>query len=140
MICMFLQNPNSVSSLSFIYTFVATYVIMYLNSLEYKTKFIKNSSVIIGVYLSTLPISIYVNGWVSIPGLAFGILLAPVFIIVYTASLFLFPFKWLMNYTYIAFEFILNSFNELNYLVDIKKPPIVFIKNNIFNTILFLYN
>ena len=124
MLFMFLMNPNSIYSLSFIFTFIATYVVIYINTLEFKTDTRKYLAIAIGAYTSNVFISIYTNGWLSIFGVFFGALLSPVFVVTYSLSLFLFPIKDLMEYIYTAFNFVLNSVNSLNVVVDITKPSL----------------
>ena len=128
MLLMFVVNPNSIYSLSFIFTFIATFVVIYINSLEFKTNTRKYFAIAIGAYLSNAVIATYTNGWISIFGVFFGALLSPVFVITYSLSLFLFPFKGLMEYIYIAFIFILNSVDTLNIVVDFNRPSLIFVQ------------
>lgn len=125
-ITMMVIAPWSITSLSFIYTFIATYVVIFMNSFKYKTELRKWTFVCIAAYLSTILISMLSNKHFSIFSLFFGIGLSPVFIVFYVLTLVLFPFKDLLNYMYLAFDFILHSFNQVNI-----RLPINFLSNEI---------
>lgn len=96
-------SPMSVFSLSFIFTFVATFVIVFINGIEFKTKTRKYIAIIVFSYMSNVLIVMYTNHTFAVFGILFGVILTPVFAIIYSMSIFLFPFKWLMNYIDCAF-------------------------------------
>ena len=121
---MFLKNPNSVFSLSFIFTFIATYVVIFINTIKFKATWHKYLAIAIGAYLSNMFIALYINGWWSVFGVIFGAILSPIFVIVYSLSIFLFPFKSVMEYVYWAFIAILKAINELNIVVDVPSIPL----------------
>lgn len=118
-ITMFIFAPWSIMSLSFIYTFVATYVVIYVNSLKFKNDLRKWVAVSFFAFISTMPISVLSNGYFSIFSLFFGIALSPVFVVYYILTITLFPFKELLNYLYYLFDFILLAFNEINIKIQI---------------------
>ena len=62
MLLMFVTNPNSIYSLSFIFTFIATFVVIYINTLEFKTNTRKYFAIAVGAYLSNAVIATYTNG------------------------------------------------------------------------------
>ncbi len=125
---MLLINPFQIYSLSFIFTFIATYVIVYINTLKFKSKYLKYFAIVIGAYLSNVPIAIYINGWWSVFGLLFGIALLPPFIVIYVVSLFLFPFKDLLEWIYTYFILLLKVFERLNILITVPKIPLELIQ------------
>lgn len=130
MILMFLVRPRSVTSLSFILTFLATFTIMIINEINWKTKLKKYVAFVLITYLSTLPIIISINEFIAPFGIIWATTLAPLFSLMYTITLFLFPFKDLMNFIYSAFDQILNFINKLNICIDvhwIKQTWIIYI-------------
>lgn len=118
MALMFLINPHNVTSYSYILTYMATYVIMIVNDIKFKRKGMKTLTLNLMAYFSTLPIILSMNGYISIFGLLFGFLLTPIFIFMYVATLFLFPFKEFLNYLYIAFDFVLKSVDSINIMIN----------------------
>lgn len=130
MMLMFVSSPRKVGSLSFILTFIATFTIMMVNEIKWKTKIKKWSAFIFFTYLSTLPIIISINNFIAPLGIVWATILAPLFSFIYTLTLFLFPFKDLMNLVYSSFDLILNTINKLNFIIDvyfIKQSTVVYI-------------
>lgn len=93
MALMAIISPMSVFSLSFIFTFVATFVIVFVNGIEFKTKTRKYIAIIVFSYLSNVLIVMYTNHTFAVFGILFGVVLTPVFATIYSLSIFLFPFK-----------------------------------------------
>jgi hypothetical protein len=65
-------------------------------------------------------IIIYINKFISILGLLYGIILSPLIIFIYIVHLTLFWFKSLINYIDYYFIWILKLINKTNYLINIK--------------------
>lgn len=118
MILLALINPRGISSLSFILTFMANYSIVIFNYINFKNKKYKLVLFPIFIYLCTLPVIVYINKFISPLGLLWSIILAPVFSIVYTLSIFLFPFKDLMEIIYGSFDFIFTKIYSLNVIIN----------------------
>ncbi|WKX02543.1 ComEC/Rec2 family competence protein [Candidatus Mycoplasma mahonii] len=116
---MFLYKPYSIKSLSFIYTFLATGTVLYINSFKFKSDLMKYLSISIIVYFITVPISIYINHFFAPLGILMGIIFTPIMMMVYTLSIFLFPFKDVMNQVYIVFVWLLKVMDGVNPLVKI---------------------
>lgn len=114
MIIFILVNPNSIFSLSFVFSFTATFFVLFANSVKTKSKFKKFILIYLFAYSSNIPIALYINGWISIFGLIFGIALTPVFILTYCLSIFCFYLKVPLNYYYWLFLKILQFFNAIN--------------------------
>lgn len=90
---MFIANPNIVYSISFILTFLATYVVLLINSFEFKNERYKYIAIAVFAYSSNVAIVAYLNHFFTLFGIVYGILLGPVFVVVYAMTLVLFPFK-----------------------------------------------
>ncbi|MGL6124887.1 MAG: MAG0480 family ComEC-like protein [Metamycoplasmataceae bacterium] len=126
MLFMFIVNPFIVFSLSFIFTFLITFGILFV--IDTKNIKIRSLLIILVSYFSSVVISILINGWVNIFGIVNSIIFSPIIIINYIISVFGFPFKGLLNGYYIFLDNIINIFynNSLiinvdinNYFVDI---------------------
>lgn len=117
MLMMLLYKPSQIASISFVLTFIATAAIILINEATFKSKTRKYLATCILVHLSTLPVIVALNGFAAPLGIMWGSLLAPVFIVVYTLSIFLFPFKPLMELIYKGFDFILHSIVQINPIV-----------------------
>lgn len=87
------------------------------NGFKYKTEFRKFLFVSLFAYSSTLLISINTNDFFSPLGFFYGIALSPLFVLYYVISIALFPFKELLNFLYIPFDFLLHLFDSINFLV-----------------------
>lgn len=109
----------SIYSLSFIFTFVATFVIVFIQGFEFDSKTSKYISIIIFSYLSNIVIVMYINHHFSVLGLVFGVVLTPVFVLIYMLSIFLFPFKSLLNHIDHGFVWIMKAFNQINFLINV---------------------
>lgn len=114
-------KPMSIYSLSFIFTFIATFTVVFINGIEFKSKNIKYISIVIGAYLSNVLITVYVNHSFSVFGLIFGIALTPPFVIVYLLTILLFPIKPLLNYIDYGFIWVIKVFNNINLMVSAPK-------------------
>ncbi len=119
---MMIYKPYSVTSLSFIFTFLATAVIMIINDLKFKNDFRKFLVISIGVYLATLPISIYINGYFAPEGFLMGIVFTPILVVLYSVTLLFFPIKGMMDHVYWAFLWFLGIMKDINVLIEIPKP------------------
>ncbi len=125
---MLIYKPHMTSSLSFIFTFLATAVIMIINELNFKTEFRKFLAISIGVYLSVLPISVYINGYLAILGFLFGIVFTPVLMILYSMTILFFPIKHMMDYVYFGFIWFLKIMDKINPLIHFEKPKLFWIQ------------
>ena len=119
MMIIFFWKPYAVTSLSFIFTFLATAVILIINTFEFKNEFRKYLAISFIVYISTLPISILINGYVAPLGFINGLVFTPVLIIMYPLSIILLPFKDVLDYIYIAFIFFVDVIDSINILITI---------------------
>ena len=118
---MFLANPNIIYSISFILTFLATYVVLLINSFEFKKERYKYISIIVFAYSSNVTIVAYLNHFFTLFGILYGVLLGPVFVVVYTLTLILFPFKWLLDKVDWLFILLLETFDKTNILIDLPR-------------------
>ena len=118
MILLALINPRGISSLSFILTFMANYSIVIFNYINFKNKKYKLVLFPVFIYLCTLPVIVYINKFISPLGLLWSVILAPVFSVVYTLSIFLFPFKSIMEIIYGSFDFIFSKIYSLNVIIN----------------------
>lgn len=112
-------NPYYVYSFSYIFTFLATSLILLVN----RSNWSKKTKIFIlpfFIYFGTLPITIKLNNFISPLGIIWEIILAPIILIVYSITLFLFPFKDIMINIYLSLELILLFFKKLNFLIEIK--------------------
>ena len=127
MAVMFIWKPRSIYSLSFIFTFIATYVVIIVNSFKFVKKRNKYISIALFAYLSNFLPVVFNNGYISIFGIIYGVVLSPVFVFMYVITLFLFPFKDLMEYIDMGFIYILKFFNNSNILININKFSIYYV-------------
>ena len=114
-----IYNPWVIKSLSFIFTFIATGTILFLNGFNIKNKWKKNLLIFIGVYISTIFIAIAINKYISLLGIFFGIFLMPIFSFLFIISTFLFPFKNILSYVYFWFKQLLFALNWINILIEV---------------------
>nr|WP_168380681.1 ComEC/Rec2 family competence protein [Mycoplasma todarodis] len=119
-------NPFLIESISFQLTFIATLTIMYLNTLDIKSKSVKYFIINFGVFLATLPIVASMNGWISLWGVFYSIALTPLISLIYVLSLLLIPFKSLLSNLYYILLLTLKVFNK----------TVIIIKTNFFSTTL----
>lgn len=82
---------------------MATTVILIINTFTFKNEFRKYLAISFFVYLATLPISIFINGYVAPLGFVMGLVFTPVLVVVYPLSIILLPFKNILDYIYVAF-------------------------------------
>ncbi|NQZ66007.1 MAG: ComEC/Rec2 family competence protein [Mycoplasmatales bacterium] len=142
---MFAINPRSIYSLSFILTFMATFVILGVNNFKFNNRTWKYFFLIISPYFSNLIIIMYINHYFAIFGIIYGIILTPVFMFVYIFTLLMFPFKTLVEYVDLIFLKILKIFNKINIIIDFKPFSIeyVYLSYGILNScfiILLIWN
>lgn len=121
MALMFIIKPRSIYSLSFIFTFIATFVVIISNQIKFKNKTIKYILIIIFAFLSNLLIVMYQNNFFSVFGIIYGTILSPIFVILYSFTIFLFPIKGIMEYIDMIFVYILYFFNETNIVIEFHK-------------------
>ncbi|MCK5807317.1 MAG: ComEC/Rec2 family competence protein, partial [Mycoplasmataceae bacterium] len=121
MAMMFVWRPYTVTSLSFIFTFLATIVIMIVNTFEFKNDFRKYIAISLIVYLSTIPISIYINGYFAPLGYLMGLVFTPILIFLYPLSIVLLPLKGVLDFIYIGFIWFLKVMNNINFLITLPK-------------------
>ncbi|MCK5807025.1 MAG: ComEC/Rec2 family competence protein [Mycoplasmataceae bacterium] len=121
LIGMFIANPNIVYSISFILTFLATYVVLLINSFEFKNERYKYIAIAVFAYSSNVAIVAYLNHFFTLFGIVYGILLGPVFVVVYAMTLVLFPFKWLLDKIDWLFILLLETFEKTNLIIDLPK-------------------
>lgn len=118
---MFISSPRSIYSLSFIFTFIATYVVIMINYIKFESNTNKYIVMSIMAFCSNLVIVLYQNHFFSIFGLFYGSLLSPVFVLIYSLTLFLFPFKEIMGYIDYVFVLILKIFENTNIVIDLPR-------------------
>ena len=111
-------NPYIVYSFSYIFTFLASFLILLVNRSNWNKKY-KLITLPLFVYLGTLPISMKLNNFISILGFFWGLIFAPIIAIFYVTSLFLFPFKNIMINIYFVLDKIIHFFEEINILIPI---------------------
>ncbi|MGL5590495.1 MAG: MAG0480 family ComEC-like protein [Metamycoplasmataceae bacterium] len=117
MLIMFIINPFVVFSLSFIFTFLITFSILFVADI--KNKKMKNLSIIFASYLSSLVVSVVINGWLNIFGIINSIVFSPILVINYIITIFTFPFKEQLNSYYISIDFIINIFYKNSFIVNV---------------------
>ena len=71
------------------------------------------------VYLATLPISIFINGYVAPLGFIMGLVFTPVLLILYPLSIILLPFKDTLDYVYLAFIWFVDVMDNINILITV---------------------
>jgi len=76
MLLMFFFNPFVIFSLSFIFTFTITFSILFV--IDIKNKWIRVGCIVLFAYLSSIMISIYINGWFNIFGIINSIIFSPI--------------------------------------------------------------
>lgn len=124
---MFSMNPRSIYSLSFIFTFIATFVVLMVNNYDFKNTWTKFISISFFAYSSNVIIVLYINHYFSIFGLLYGIVLSPLFIFMYIFTLVFFPVKSIVEYIDFIFIEILLIFNQTNILIHIKDFSITYV-------------
>ncbi|MGL5733212.1 MAG: MAG0480 family ComEC-like protein [Metamycoplasmataceae bacterium] len=117
MLIMFVINPFVVFSLSFIFTFLITFSILFVADI--KNKRMKNLSIILASYLSSVVVSVVVNGWLNVFGIINSIVFSPILVVNYVITIFGFPFKEQLNSYYIFIDFIINLFHNNSLIVNI---------------------
>lgn len=120
MILVSIWKPRQITSLSFVLTFVATFAIVLINEINFSSKLKKTMWLTVGVYFATFPIILSTNNFISVFGIIYGFVLAPVFVVVYVLTMFLFPFKDALNFIYKCFDFALHSFESINLVIPCK--------------------
>ncbi len=115
----FLINPFSVMSLSFIFSFLATFVVLFANTIKWKSEFRKWLMIALLGYSSNLLIVMHINHFFSVFGLLFGVALAPLFVVMYVLSIFLFWWKDGLTFVYKWFIYILRAVDSINILITI---------------------
>lgn len=132
MLLMFILNPFIIFSLSFIFTFLITFGILFV--IDTKNKKIKTLLIILVSYLSSVIVSINVNGWLNIFGIVNSIVFSPIVVVNYIITIFGFPFKSLLNNYYNYVDYLVNLFYNNSIIIDIN------ISNNFTNLYyLFLF-
>jgi len=116
---MFLVNPFSIMSLSFIFSFLATFVVLFANTINWKTEVRKWVMIALLGYSSNLLIVMFINHFFAVFGLFFGIALAPLFVFMYVLSIFLFWWKDALTFLYKWFIYILRAVDSINILITI---------------------
>ena len=89
----FVWKPFALTSLSFIFTFMATFFILLINGLKIKNKSLKYLLVFVGAYFANFLILLYLNQWFSAWGIFYSLFLSPLFVLMYLSSLLLFSFQ-----------------------------------------------
>ncbi len=117
MLLMFAINPFVIFSISFIFTYLITFSILFVSDI--KNKKIKVPLIMSFAYLSSIVISIYISGVINIFGFINSIVFSPITIINYVVSLFCFPFKNFLNYYYIFIDSIINIFYRNSVVINI---------------------
>ena len=109
-----IYNPYNIYSLSFIFTFLATFAIFLSNKIKFKNKLFNYLKAPLFAYSMNILISIYINQIWSIFGLLFGIALTPLFVIMYILNILLIWCPFILNYIYQGFEYILICYKTIN--------------------------
>lgn len=117
MLVMFFLNPFIIFSLSFIFTFLISFGILFV--VDIKNKRLKIPLIILISYSSSVVISISINGWLNIFGIINSIIFSPIIVINYIISIFGFPFKNSLNNYYIFIDYIINVFYNNSLIINI---------------------
>ncbi len=117
MLILFVYNPFVVFSLSFVFTFLITFSILFI--IDVKNKKIKLALIILISYLCSTILFIYINGWVNILGLINSIIFSPITAVNYVISILGFPFKTYLNYYYMVIDYIINIFYKNSIILNI---------------------
>ena len=121
LILIFVFFPRSIYSLSFIFSFNATFMVLYANSLKFKNKTIKYFSIPFFAYLANFLIIIYINKFISVFGILYGYFLSPIIIFIYIFHILFFWFKPFVNFIDYYFLLILKIISKTNYLIYVNK-------------------
>lgn len=90
-------NPLQMMSLSFIMSFLASFIIAIALEINIKHKLAKYLLINLIVYFFMLPLSIYANQQLNVLAYLFNIIFTPILGFTYLVSFFLFPFKNILN-------------------------------------------
>ena len=134
--------PRQINSLSFKYVFIASYSLVIASKVQVRSKLSKFIVLNLGVYLSTIFMSISVNEHFAVLGIFNSIILSPIFSFIFGVTLFLFWAKPLMDIVYMDLDFLLSLVDDVSILINIslKRTYLLIIYNLIVNCfIIYLY-
>ncbi|MGL5204968.1 MAG: MAG0480 family ComEC-like protein [Metamycoplasmataceae bacterium] len=117
MLIMFILNPYVIFSLSFIYTFLITFAILFVAGI--KNKKMRNISIIFASYLSSIVVSIFVNGWLNLFGIINSVVFSPILVVNYIITIIGFPFKEQLNNYYMIIDYIINLFHNNSLILSV---------------------
>ena len=121
LILIFIFFPRAIYSLSFIFSFNATFMVLYANSLKFKNKVVKYFSIPFFAYVSNFLIIVYINKFISILGILYSYFLSPIIVFIYIFHILFFWFKPFCNFVDHYFLIILKIINKTNYLIYVNK-------------------
>ena len=87
--------------------------------IKFKKDTTKYISMIIFAFMSNIVIVMFENHFYSIFGIIYGTILSPIFVIIYSLTLFLFPIKSVMNFIDMIFVKTLVLFSYTNIRVPV---------------------
>ena len=117
MLIIFISNPFVIFSLSFIFTFLITFSILFV--IDIKNKKIKILLIALISYLCSVILFIHINGWINILGLINSIIFSPIAAMNYVISIFGFPFKNYLNYYYMGIDYVINIFYKNSFIIKV---------------------
>ncbi|WP_373422701.1 MAG0480 family ComEC-like protein [Mycoplasma tauri] len=117
LIITFLINPNNMFSLSFIFSYYCTLLIILLNNfLHLNNKITKTIVIFILVYIFNIPLTLKISKYYNPLSFVFGIILSPLFEALYIISIFGFWNLSFLNSIYMWFD------NFLELLITLFRP------------------
>lgn len=118
MIIIFCINPYVIYSLSFLFSFIVSYSIVFVLGFENK---IKCSKIIISfiAWLSTIGINIYINKEINILSLVNSLFFTPIITFSYFITLLFFWLKPLMDNWYFLLDVLINIFVYFSFKIKI---------------------
>ncbi|MCR8613228.1 MAG: ComEC/Rec2 family competence protein [Mycoplasma sp.] len=112
-----IYNFHWAYSFSFIFTFIATGAILIINQLENISTFKKAIYSLLFIYMSTFLIFIKINQFFNFFAFFNSIIFGPIISLLYTITLFLFPFRAITNNIFTNFDKIITTYKNINPII-----------------------
>ena len=103
-------NPMQISSLSFVMSFLASFIIAIALEVKIKHKITKYLFINLMVYFFMWPISVYVNQQFNALAYFFNLIFSPILGTTYLISFFFLPFKNILNLYFWFFDSLISCF------------------------------
>ncbi len=116
----FFINFNSIFSYTFIFSFSSSLLILVLNRVvKFKRTWVKNLLILGLIFLFNLPIVLKINKYFNLFAIIFGILLTPIFELIYIISIMCFWSVDFLNSLYYAFDIFLDFLIRISIIIPI---------------------